>query len=97
MRKTLINKNKKAQVGETMTWIVATLVIIGTLLVFIYGSIFLANSKSLGSDGINNKIKQQIVGTDVDWIDYKNKMAFEIRDDNRIKIENWLNETRQNP
>jgi len=96
LRKMLVNKNKKAQVGETLTWIVATLVIIGTLLLFIYGSVALAKSKSIGSGGISNKIGSQVLGTDVDWIESKNEIAFSINPNDKEKIERWLNETRKN-
>lgn len=85
-------KNKKAQVGETLTWIVATLIIIGTLLIFIYVSIALAKSKSLGSGNIKNTIDSQILNEDVDWIKSKNELAFFRKDDNRNRIERWLNE-----
>jgi len=44
MRNEII-KNKKAQSGETMTWIVATLIIIAILLVSIYASSLLAKKK----------------------------------------------------
>ncbi len=93
----LVGKNKKAQVGETLTWIVATLVIIGTLLIFVYGSILLAKSKSIGSGDIDNKIKSKVVNLDVDWMDNKNEIAFSLNQDNKDKIEGWLNETRENP
>ena len=93
----LVDKNKKAQVGETLTWIVATLVIIGTLLIFIYGSITLAKLKSLGSGDVDNKIKSKVMNLDVDWIENKNEIAFSLNEDNKIKIEGWLNETRENP
>ena len=39
--------SKKAQVGETVTWIVATIVLIAILLIFIFASYILAISKSL--------------------------------------------------
>jgi len=37
--------SKKAQVGETVTWIVATIVLIAILLIFIFASSILAKSK----------------------------------------------------
>jgi hypothetical protein len=39
--------NKKAQVGETITWLVATLVIVLVLVFFIFGASMLADTKSL--------------------------------------------------
>jgi len=46
-------KNKKAQIGETMTWVFATLIIIAILIISIYLASLLANTKktfTLGSD-----------------------------------------------
>lgn len=87
-----INKrNKKAQVGETLTWIVATLVIIGTLLIFIYASIALAKVKSVNSGEVKTQIKQ-ISTEDIDWIASKNQMAFSRNQENGNKIEVWINE-----
>jgi len=45
---------KKAQIAETMTWIVATLIIIGTLIIFIYTSSILAEKTKI--IGLKNSI-----------------------------------------
>ena len=37
--------NKKAQIGETMTWVIATIVIIAVLIISIYAASLLANTK----------------------------------------------------
>ena len=49
-RYNLIN-HKKGQTGETVTWLVATLVIIGILILFIYVSVLMSDVKgvSLGN------------------------------------------------
>ena len=39
--------NKKAQVSETMTWIVATLIIVVVLIIFIFISSSFAKAKNL--------------------------------------------------
>jgi hypothetical protein len=83
--------NKKAQVGETLTWIVATLVIIGTLLIFIYSSIALAKVKSINSGEVKTHIKQ-ISGESIDWIGSKNQMAFSKNNENSNEIGRWINE-----
>ncbi len=44
-------KNKRAQVGETVSWIIATLVIIGILIIFIYISVLMAKVKGGGIIG----------------------------------------------
>jgi len=38
-------KNRKAQIGETISWIIATIIIIGILIVFIYISILISKTK----------------------------------------------------
>ena len=38
----MLNKNKRGQVGETITWVVATLIIIVLLLISIYAATLLA-------------------------------------------------------
>jgi hypothetical protein len=45
--------NKRAQVGETVSWIVATLVIIGILIIFIYVSVLMSKVKVVGIGAIN--------------------------------------------
>ncbi len=40
-------KNKRAQIGATMTWIIATLVIVGILLIFIYISVLMSKTKAV--------------------------------------------------
>ena len=46
------NKNqrnqRKGQVGETVSWIIATVVIIGILILFIYISILVSKTKAIG-------------------------------------------------
>jgi hypothetical protein len=40
-------KHKKAQVGESVTWIIATLIIIGVITIFIYISFLMAQTKNI--------------------------------------------------
>lgn len=44
----MLRYNKKAQTAETISWIVATLVIIGILLIFIYISVLMSKVKVVG-------------------------------------------------
>lgn len=46
--------NKKAQVGETVTWIVATIVIVVVLIFYIFGASMLGSTKSVG--GVKDSI-----------------------------------------
>tara|TARA_Y100000310_G_C20501382_1_gene724172 strand:+ start:239 stop:688 length:450 start_codon:yes stop_codon:yes gene_type:complete len=56
--KNLMNQ-KKGQIGETMTWIVATLIIVFVLLVSIYVSSLLSKTKNIGSDDFNSEDLRQ--------------------------------------
>lgn len=49
----MLIKNKKAQMGETMTWVVATLIILFLLSISIYGASVLANLKSDPSSALS--------------------------------------------
>lgn len=40
-------KSKKGQTGETVSWIIATLVIIGILIIFIYLSVLMSETKTI--------------------------------------------------
>jgi biopolymer transport protein ExbD len=79
-------KNKKGQVGETITWVIATIVLIVILLIFIYTSIALSKVKSLK---INFKANSE---EDVDWINSKTQIAYSISSSNKNKIQNWISE-----
>jgi hypothetical protein len=92
----IIKKNKKAQVGETMTWIIATLVIIGTLLIFIYFSIALAKAKSADEGLVKTKAKE-LSKVDVNWVESKNEMGFARNSENKNKIEVWINDKQKEP
>ncbi len=45
--RTLLPRNRSAQVGETVSWIIATLIIIGILLIFIWISVLMAKVKTI--------------------------------------------------
>jgi len=75
---------KKGQVGESITWIVATLILIAILLVFIYLSITLSKTKSL-----NVSLKADSEDS-VNWINSKTEMAYSINANNKNKIEEWI-------
>lgn len=77
--------NKKAQIGEAMAWIVATIVIIVILLIFIYVSSILAKAKNISFSGDSEKGR-------LDIIKVKNSLSYSLNDENREKIELWLNE-----
>ena len=78
--------SKKAQVGETVTWIVATIVLIAILLIFIFASSTLAKFKSFK---VNLKDNSE---EDVSWIDSKTKMAYSLNNANKNKIIAWISQ-----
>ncbi len=73
--------NKKAQVGETMTWIVATVIIIVILILTIYTSSVLSKLKVMKPDGLTNK---------VDRLEQKITFAYNVDPSNAKFIEDWI-------
>jgi len=80
--------NKKAQVGESITWVVATIIVIVLLLIFIYASILLSKTKSLESGKENSEYS-------FDWINSKTQIAYSINDKNKDKIEDWISQSKK--
>jgi len=82
--------NKKGQVGESITWVVATIILIVLLIIFIYASIVLSEFKSL-------KINTKKISTgSADWIDSKTQMAYSISSSNKNKIQAWISQETAN-
>jgi hypothetical protein len=75
--------NKKGQVGESITWVVATIILIVVLIVFIYASIALAKAKSL------TPIKSDSEES-ADWVNSKTQIAYSINSNNKNKIGEWI-------
>jgi predicted PurR-regulated permease PerM len=84
----MLNKDKKGQVGETITWVIATIILIVILLVFIFASIALSKLKSL-----NMTLKDSSENS-VDWINSKTQMAYSINSNNKNKIQGWISQAR---
>ncbi len=76
--------NKKAQVGETITWIIATIVLVAILITFIFISASLSKVKSLKTTSQSDSSKE------VDWINTKTKLAYSINPENRNIITLWI-------
>ncbi|OYT35953.1 hypothetical protein B6U91_02205 [Candidatus Pacearchaeota archaeon ex4484_71] len=53
-------RNKKGQVGDTLTWIVSTIIVVVMLLIFIFVSSLLAETKFLG------KYREKIVSPETE-------------------------------
>ena len=64
--------NKKAQVSEIMTWIVATIIILSILLLFVYASSLLAQKTKI----IKTQDLKIDFGKKVDLLEAKNLIAY---------------------
>jgi|GEM_PF-1225625 len=53
----IIKRDKRAQIGETLTWIIATLVIIGILLLFIFFSSLMSKVKAIRVGNLETDVK----------------------------------------
>lgn len=85
-----LNKNKRGQISESLTWVVATFILIAILLIFIYVSIALSKTKS-----IKVNIRTSL-GDSFDWIDKKTEMAYSINSANRDEIDEWISRRGEN-
>lgn len=83
-KETKMLSNKKAQIGETLTWVVATIIIVVVLLIFIYVSIALGKSKAVDT------IKIKTEESSVDWIEVKTNLAYSLNNENQNKINEWI-------
>lgn len=82
--------NKRGQVGESITWVIATIVVIVLLIIFIYASIVLSEFKSLKTS------TKKISTGSVDWISSKTQMAYSISSSNKNKIQTWISQETAN-
>ncbi len=81
--------SKKAQISETMVWVVATLIIIVVLIVFIFISSSFAKAKNLTI----RDLKLSSEGEDVDLLETKTEIAYGlVSEENKKIIENWRKE-----
>lgn len=89
----MLNKKRKAQVSEIMTWIVATIIIITILIVFVYASSLLAQKTKL----IKAKDLKIDIGKEHDLLKTKNLIASTSASivDRNI-IERWEKENENN-
>ena len=86
---TFLEKNRKAQVSDIMTWVVATIIILSILLLFVYASSLLAQKTKI----IKAKDLKIDIGKEVDLLETKNWIAFDLASENEEKIiKNWEEE-----
>lgn len=55
-----MSRYKHGQVGETVSWVVATLIIVGILIVFIYISILMADLKKINLNDVHIDSEKEI-------------------------------------
>jgi len=60
----MLSKNLKGQIGETLTWVIATILIVVVLIFFILGSSLLGNTKKIGNFHKSLTSKTTFEGTD---------------------------------
>jgi hypothetical protein len=83
--------NKKSEAGETLTWFVATIIIIVILIIFIYFSSVLSKAKNIEVQFRSVSLTDGSQVT-VDWIGEKTNIAHKINNSNKNFIEEWINE-----
>ena len=78
--------NRKGQVGEIMTWVVATIIIVVILILFIYASSILAQkTKVIKVKSLKIDFKE-----DVDLLDTKIEIVYlSSSDENKEIIDEW--------
>lgn len=79
------NKNCKGQIGETLTWVIATLIIALILVLFIIASASLGKAKNLAS---NRNV--DLGNSKIDLIKTKTEIAYTLNNQNKNKIEEWI-------
>ena len=83
-------KSKKAQLGETMTWVIATIIIIGILIIFTFISSLFATENGMVVN-LKKTINQDDL-TNVDLVKEKTNLALDINGNDYDKINNWIKE-----
>ena len=83
-----LKKNRKGQIAETITWVIATIIIVFLISASIYAAILLGESKTV------DKSKAGISGSDsLDWVSQKTGLALNINNKNSDKIISWVKES----
>ena len=86
--------NKKAQIGETLTWVVATLIIIFVLIIFIYASVLMSKVKAINPNKLSIKFSE--TESKIGWVEVKTIFAYSLNDEDKKKIDLWIMEANSN-
>lgn len=87
--------NNRGQIAETITWVVATVIIVAILIIFIFISISVSNAKDLSLSKVATKAGSFLISDDVEDISrlkLKTELAFLLNGNNKEKINGWINE-----
>jgi hypothetical protein len=85
----MLNRNKKAAIGETLTWTVATFIIVTMIILFLFFSGLMARLKSVSVDSGNIAVDGE------DLIESKTSLALDIEDAKEDYIEDWIKEEKK--
>lgn len=87
-KKMLDRKFRKGEVGEIMTWTVATIVVIFLLIFFTYLAMSVAKVKNIEVDELPISSEKG-----ADYLSSKNSISLFLTDKNeRTKVEQWMND-----
>jgi len=91
-------KSKNGQIAETVTWVVATMIIIITLIVFIFISVGISKSKNVSFSGITSKVGNFFISKDagdISRLNTKTIFALSINEKNKDVINNWISDVKK--
>ncbi len=88
-----LRKNKRAQISEIMTWVIATIIILFILLLFVYSaSLFAQKTKTIKAKTLTADLDK-----DVDLIETKNSITYAIASEEEKQIiDEWRDENEEN-
>jgi hypothetical protein len=87
--------NRRGQIAETVTWFVATIIVIVTLVVFIFISTSLAKTKNASVSGVSVKVGDFLTYSGVGELsraETKTLFAISMNEKNKEVINGWINE-----
>lgn len=85
-----MKKDKRGQLGETLTWIVATIIIIFVLVAFVFAASLMGKAKAVSPKKVELKKGETVLS--INWIEVKTIFAFEKNIENKNKIDSWIKE-----
>ena len=103
----MLNKNKIGQIGDTLTWLIATVIIVAIMIFFIFGASTLGQTKKIGDfkrslfseisfEGDDLFLKKSLFAYNIVQADYKRSLIMEdlVTWEKQGKFDLSLNETK---